>query len=232
MRGDRERCLDAGMSAYLPKPVRGSDLEETLRRWLQPGAAGDRIAAAAPAPAAMLRASPGPDREHRPSALAADPGGPQAKALANPAGQADRDAAPIPRLPEGRGAGTEPVLDLEEVTKAQAAMRDRFKTMIEYFLEDVSAHLATIEDGLEVGDLGRVVRPAHNIRSAAGQMGAVQLARLAGELETAARTALDQGTSRVDPARRIAMLALLRATFEQTRTALERLERPPPASAA
>jgi signal transduction histidine kinase/DNA-binding response OmpR family regulator len=34
MRGDRERCLEAGMDDYVPKPVRLEDLDAALRRWL------------------------------------------------------------------------------------------------------------------------------------------------------------------------------------------------------
>ena len=30
MKGDRERCLDAGMDGYITKPVRFSDIEQTL----------------------------------------------------------------------------------------------------------------------------------------------------------------------------------------------------------
>lgn len=34
MAGDKERCLDSGMNAYLSKPVRKKDLQNTLNRWL------------------------------------------------------------------------------------------------------------------------------------------------------------------------------------------------------
>jgi two-component system, sensor histidine kinase and response regulator len=30
MKGDRERCLEAGMDAYVAKPVRAKDLFETI----------------------------------------------------------------------------------------------------------------------------------------------------------------------------------------------------------
>ncbi|MCW5966073.1 MAG: response regulator [Bryobacterales bacterium] len=36
MQGDRQTCLDAGMDDYVPKPIRRSELEEVLRRWLLP----------------------------------------------------------------------------------------------------------------------------------------------------------------------------------------------------
>jgi PAS domain S-box-containing protein len=34
MDGDRERCLDAGMDDYITKPMRYTDLADTLRRWI------------------------------------------------------------------------------------------------------------------------------------------------------------------------------------------------------
>jgi CheY-like chemotaxis protein len=35
MAGDRERCLDAGMDDYLPKPIQIATFYEALKRWLQ-----------------------------------------------------------------------------------------------------------------------------------------------------------------------------------------------------
>ena len=32
--GDREKCLDAGMDDYIPKPVNSEQLREVLERWV------------------------------------------------------------------------------------------------------------------------------------------------------------------------------------------------------
>ena len=39
LKGDRERCLDVGMDAYISKPVRQSELLDTIERFSAPTAA-------------------------------------------------------------------------------------------------------------------------------------------------------------------------------------------------
>jgi signal transduction histidine kinase/CheY-like chemotaxis protein/HPt (histidine-containing phosphotransfer) domain-containing protein len=52
MQGDRDRCLEAGMDDYVPKPIRREELAETLERWLsrQQNAATTEAAAPPPPP--------------------------------------------------------------------------------------------------------------------------------------------------------------------------------------
>ncbi len=52
MKGDRERCLGAGMDDYITKPIKPHDLAETLKRWVSPSESST------PIPAAPLVATP------------------------------------------------------------------------------------------------------------------------------------------------------------------------------
>jgi two-component system, sensor histidine kinase and response regulator len=54
MKGDRERCLEAGMDDYLPKPLRPDALDEVLERWLGVKPAGGPETAAQPAIDALI----------------------------------------------------------------------------------------------------------------------------------------------------------------------------------
>jgi CheY-like chemotaxis protein len=42
MKGDRERCMDAGMDDYITKPVESEDLAAAISRWITPGGAGEQ----------------------------------------------------------------------------------------------------------------------------------------------------------------------------------------------
>jgi CheY-like chemotaxis protein/HPt (histidine-containing phosphotransfer) domain-containing protein len=55
MKGDRERCLEAGMDDYVTKPVTPETLEAALRRWVgAPAAPAEKAAAASPTAGDLL----------------------------------------------------------------------------------------------------------------------------------------------------------------------------------
>ncbi|MFT7485136.1 MAG: two-component system sensor histidine kinase/response regulator [Candidatus Paceibacteria bacterium] len=41
MKEDRQRCFQAGMDDYIPKPIRSEELSDTLQRWLEPSPSSD-----------------------------------------------------------------------------------------------------------------------------------------------------------------------------------------------
>jgi len=51
MTGDRDKCLDAGMSDYIAKPVELRKLAEILEKWLDPASTGELDSAAGPSAA-------------------------------------------------------------------------------------------------------------------------------------------------------------------------------------
>ncbi len=64
MQGDRERCLDAGMSDYLSKPFVVDQLHAILQRWLPPEAlpvSSQPVMSSASTESAMAAAAPPPD---------------------------------------------------------------------------------------------------------------------------------------------------------------------------
>lgn len=60
MQGDKDRCIDAGMSDYLPKPVSPQSLAESLQRWLPKTARGGKDRQAEPKDTAPAPQSPAP----------------------------------------------------------------------------------------------------------------------------------------------------------------------------
>jgi CheY-like chemotaxis protein len=44
LKGDRERCIEAGMDDYLPKPISPKALLDKVEKWIRPDGASKRIA--------------------------------------------------------------------------------------------------------------------------------------------------------------------------------------------
>jgi signal transduction histidine kinase/HPt (histidine-containing phosphotransfer) domain-containing protein len=127
LKGDRERCLEAGMDAYLSKPVRAGELYELIE---QVAEAGQEVAK---------------------------------------------------RGPESDDTS---VVNLKEALEAAQGNRVLLRELAEIFLQDCPRLVEQARDALATGDLIRLHRAAHTLKSSVRLFGAKAVTDLCQELET------------------------------------------------
>ncbi|MGH8030268.1 MAG: ATP-binding protein, partial [Arenimonas sp.] len=202
MAGDRQKCLDAGMDDYLSKPVDRRLLESTLAKWLQRsplllgqsapgGAAAEPVASRlAPAPAVVAAPMPAPVAA-RPQASATatvlpvrPPSFPAAPSLLPPR---PATVTPIAAAPPPPAIAAPPVLAMEVVEELRAVMGSEYISLIKLFLEDAPTHIQKLEAAAAANDIAAMVAPAHTLKSASANLGALALSAVAKRIELGAR---------------------------------------------
>jgi len=197
--------------------------------------------AAAPAPTPLPRPaapaiprpiSPFPPRpgstESRPGVVAGMParqGPPGATAPRSPQPPAPAysrapapEPQPEPMSAEHRGespSGPPPVLANEVVDELRAVMGSEYLSLVRLFLEDAPNHVHALEAAASAGDMPAMVAPAHTLKSASANLGAMALSAAAKRIELGAR----QG---VLPRPAVAV-AVLESEFRRAALALQAL---------
>lgn len=198
MAGDRQRCLDAGMDDYLSKPVDRAHLEDTLKRWLQRGAAARRTAAA--------------PLGRTPAATAAPPVIapilPAASAVAMPPSPGG-SPAPAP------AAANAAVLDDEVLAELREVMGSEFGNLVQMFLVDAAKYIQQLEEAAAGNNLDQMIAPAHTLKSSSANLGAMAVSAAAKRIEVGAREG-------VLPRPAVAV-AVLEAEFQRASDSLRRL---------
>jgi len=82
---------------------------------------------------------------------------------------------------------TEPALDTRIFNEIADLMGDAIGSFIETYLDNSPKLLAGISKAIPEGDLDAVIHNAHQLKGGSGSMGAMQIFRLAKQLEEEAR---------------------------------------------
>jgi len=167
LKGDRERCLEAGMDDYVSKPIRADELFEVLaavtsgRRPPEPGAAEPSAPETGPAPAAEAETPPA-EAASRP-----EPG----------------PAAGIPSSPPDAGPPADPV-DWDAALAGVRGDRDLLRDIARAALEESPRLVEDIERALTRGDATALRLSAHTLKGSIRYFEAKQAFEYAYQLET------------------------------------------------
>ena len=168
LKGDRERCLDAGMDDYLAKPYGRDQLAKCLGRWL-------------PRPESAPRRTQRPDDPGRRVQTA-----PIRKAQVEfpTAG----DATPV-RLAVAGGAlpAFDATVLLRSLPDGETLESELARGLIDLFAAEARRLVAEIERACSAGACDQAMPVAHSLKSAGGSVGAMAISMLARELEAEAR---------------------------------------------
>ncbi len=206
MAGDRQKCLDAGMDDYLPKPVTRSELERCLHHWWNPEvaaaqaelpAAQAEVAPADIAPDPVPVATPAPSGRAVftvPDLPAAPPAGnepaPMAASPAMPAAGPAPAFVPQPGQSPQRAAQPQPpVVDEEILGELRGMLGGEVDRLIDVFLEDTPRLIAALENAASGPDYAALRDAAHSLKSSSANLGAMSLSAAAKRIETGARQA-------------------------------------------
>jgi PAS domain S-box-containing protein len=176
LKGEKERCLQAGMDDYLTKPIAADQLRECLQHWLTRQPAPQ---SSTPAPSTPVPFSPASDRSASDESASSAP--PKQPPASSPAGADSITGNELPHF--DREAL------LERVGGAEDALQEMLKLIMQGAFTEGLGQLAqltaqlTAERGDQSGDQQSIRAVAHRIRGVAASGAFERMAWLAEQLE-------------------------------------------------
>jgi PAS domain S-box-containing protein len=193
MKGDRERCLAAGMDDYVSKPIRARHLFEVIGqvvRRRQPPRAALATDAPRPEPADADSVSRDfPDAEPVGEDVLAESGtDAESVAAAAPSASvrphaAAAEAGSANDLPSTPATGPPVELDWEQARAAVGGDEQLLREVLQAFLDECPQTLATIESSIQSGDAKTLRRAAHTMKGGLRFFGTTEAGTAAQGLE-------------------------------------------------
>jgi signal transduction histidine kinase/CheY-like chemotaxis protein len=189
LKGDKEKCLAAGMDKFLTKPLQLSELNMVLEEIIVTDGTGNRKT-----PSIEVRSeesSPAVFDTRNPESVLTQEQDEEAldQRLEEVAMQSESVSKPNDKREQqvtGSAEGKIPLIDSEAFKTTRNSMK-KFDTLISFYQNDTAEYLDTIKQALTAGDAETAVMPAHTIKSSSRVIGALGLAALAENFELRAR---------------------------------------------
>jgi len=198
MLGDEQRCLDAGMNAYLSKPVQPVELASTIAAQLE------KIKS--PAAPLLQRGK----EDETPINKASQP--PLLKEEEKPPSATDSEKPPFAK--GGLGGFQRPIFDITDFLGRVMNDPEIAREVIDQFLLDTPVRIAELRTAVEHNLLAEASLKSHAIKGLAANISACQLEDSAGNLEIYS----DTGT---DVAEYQRMTQLIEQDFQQLKIQLQ-----------
>ena len=96
---------------------------------------------------------------------------------------------PVTETPARQAVQESTVLDAKVLQELRDVVEEDFPGIIRGFVAHAPTLMRELDEGLEANDVGRLVRPAHSLKSSSASVGAMRVAELAKTIEHAAREA-------------------------------------------
>jgi PAS domain S-box-containing protein len=192
LRGDRQRCLDAGMNDYISKPIDSRRIVQLIEKVTREHrlAHNSQSGNAAAVQMQMQQGSNGSQRQDRPVRINSITVAPYVRTyMSTPEIRSNllQDSTKNAAIPIKSSSSDKPVLNVACALSRLGGDRALLVDMARFFLEDSALLMSDLERALDRDDANQALRNAHSLRGLAANFNAEPCVAVAQIIEDAAK---------------------------------------------